>query len=403
MHVDRGRSRAAPARHAAAALACGALAACGCPSFAASLAEFDSVAGWRANLAEPVRVEYQVTAERLPLLVRTVEGTGIDLLMTEVFGVAAAPTELDNPAEFARDRIDCMIGEAAGDLHRSALLGVRLVWVIEGDEQPLNQALAVDGVGRLLDGLGASPLGDDRPRATSDDQAVLSWHPRAALLRRALARLLAARASPLSAEEREALIAVADLPPPTPRDGREMVLVLNALARRSGARDRQVIRSVLQRVLVRALVDALERAVYEARVPLVRETAIRTCCRLRGRDAVPRLLRVMTAARAARSKRPAGRDPGVELNPYDQDPGVRLLLVRMSAQLPAAEALAARQGGVPVVEFLYDVIADVNSERGLQAAALEALALCLGRTVSLDRAWADEWYATYVAQRSGAP
>jgi hypothetical protein len=371
------------------------LAGCGCPGFAIAMAEFDSVAGWQPAKAEPDVVVYSEDAERLPLALRILEGSGLDIALTGLLGIEPAQTKINSPSSFARERMLCFARDASGDVHRAALATARLTWVLDGDPHPLNQITALHGLHllaaeRALDPLRESigPIGEQ-----SDEAIVAAWQPHVTALRDAVSALMAGGepAPAVHAACAQALARVSEQIPPAPRDRRAQTLLLNYLAHRAPSREvRLAATSALDLAMRRLAADSLRRALYEPRSPMVRDAAVRTCCALGDEAAVARILRLVTTP-----------EPPGGSGTSDLDPTVRLTLVRLCGQLPTTWAQRAEPGGPAPVEFLYDVIADANTDRSLQVAALEALATCLGRPASVERRWADEWWADYVVNRGG--
>ena len=380
--------------HLAALLA---MAGCGCPGFATAMSEFDSVAGWQPAKSEPDVVVYSEEAERMPFTIRALEWSGLDVALTGLFGIEPSKSKINSPASFARERMLCFAEDAASDVHRTALAVARLTWVLDGDPQALNQITALRGLQILATRLALDPLRQDiGPIADQSDEAIaLAWQPHIAALRDGVSDLVGGR--DLSAATRAACISafarVSEQIPPAARDRRAQMLLVSYLAHR--AADREVVSTAsaaLNTCVRRLAADSLRRALYEPRSPMVRDAAIRVCCALGDGAAVARILRSVTTPRTpANAVVPAS----------DLDRAVRLTLVRLCGQLPQADAVHAEPGGPAPVEFLYDVIADGSADRALQVAALEALACCLSRPVSIERRWADQWWADYVVNRGG--
>ena len=371
-----------------------ALGACA-PSFSIVVAEFDAVAGWRPGQGEPELVSYSAESEQLPALVRFLHTSGLDLGLVEMTGVEFTKTTLLNPAGYARQRMMWMAGNAVGDSGRTALAVARLGWALDGDPQPLNQIIALNGLAALARELGVDPLGDDAvPRVSgSDERLAVAWHPPMAQLRAVAQAVADGGETPPDtvAAALEAIARSTSLAPPTPRDRRAQVLVLSYLARRSGSHElRAAAGARLGVVLAWTIADALQRAVFEPRDGSVRAYAARVCFGLGGDDAAARVLRLSSA--------PADQRTGTGYR-YDPDPDVRLALVRLCSQVTTEHAFEGHRGGPSVVEFLYDAIADNTGRRGLRAAALDALALTLGQPMVADRGWADRWYAEFVKSR----
>jgi hypothetical protein len=372
------------------------VALCGCcPSFSVAVAEFDSVAGWRAAQPEPELVAYSAEAERMPWAVRQLDGVGLDGAVAGLLGIEPTKHAVTNPSEFARDCMACFVADAIGDPHSSALALVRLVWVLDGDAHSYNQLQALQGIGQLADWLDARPLTEELAGAVDQSEEALTvrWQPYVAALRAAVDFIAAdtPMPEPVGSLALAAVQATAGSVPPAPRDRRVQLLLLSFLSRRCPARElRAAAVAELAPALRRTAADALRRALFEPRSTAVRELAVRTCYRLEGDGAVPRILRYM-AVPGARS---GDRGARVEL-----DPALRLSLVRLCGQLPESAAVIAEPGAAAPVEFLYDTIADSASSRALRVAALEALARCLGKPIDLDRAWADAWWTDFVVRK----
>jgi hypothetical protein len=367
------------------------LGGCGCPGFATAMAEFDSVAGWRPAQAEPDVVVYSEDAERLPFAVRALEWSGLDVALTGLFGIEPGKTKIASPSSFARARMLCFAEDAVGDLHREALAIARLSWVLDGDPHAFNQIAAVYGLRAVSADLRLDPLRED-PGPTgglSDEAVVVAWQPHVAALRERATALASAPPPPpgTAAAAADAAARAPQQVPPSPRDRRAQMLLLNYLAHRDPDRElRRAARGALEVVMRRLVADSLRRALYEPRSPAVRDAAVRVCAGLGDASAVARILRSVASPRAA------GSDPRAS----GLDRSVRLTLVRLCGQLPRAVAERAEPGGPAPVEFLYDVIADSSADTALHVAALEALACCLGRPVLLERGWADAWWAEFV-------
>lgn len=375
------------------------VAACGCPGFATAMAEFDSVAGWQPAQPEPDVVVYGEDAERMPLPLRVLDGSGLDVALSGLLGIEPSKTKISNPSTFARDRMLCFAEEAVGDMHRTALAVARLSWVLDGDRHALNQITAVRGLHVLARSLNLDPLAVDLgPVPEQSEEAIAAaWQPNVETLRVCVTQIAAdRRLSPsLLAACIDALQRARDLVPPGPRDRRAQVLLFNYLAHRAAERElRTQATAALEIALQRTASDSLRRALFEPRSPAVRDTAVRVCCGLGDERAVARILRSVATPRVG------GR--GL-LARTDLDRTVRLTLVRLCGQLPPEVALRAEPGGPAPVEFLYDVVSDPGADRALNVAALEALACCLGRPLSLERDWADAWWADHVVRRAGAP
>lgn len=386
------RRARAGAWHAGAVLA---LAGCGCPGFTTSMAEFDSVAGWRPAQAEPDVVDYSEDAERMPLPLRVLEGSGLDVALSGLLGIEPSTSKISSPSAFARERMLCFAEDAVGDMHRTALAAARLSWVLDGDRHALNQITALRGLQVLAQALGLDPLAVDLGPLPdkSDEATVAAWQPHIETLRVCATEIAAGRrlSATLAATCDQALQQGRDVAPPAPRDRRAQLLLLNYLAHRaSEGALRQHAGATLDIVLRRTAADSLRRALFEPRSPEVRDAAIRVCCGLGGNAAVARILRSVATPQA---------DGRAVVGRNDLDRGVRLTLVRLCGQLPPEDALRAEPGGPAPVEFLYDVISDFGADRALHVAALEALACCLRRPVSFDRAWADAWWSDYVVNR----
>ena len=371
------------------------LSACGCPNFSTALSEFDSVAGWQPAKAEPDVVSYQEEAQRMPLPVRALEWSGLDVALTGLFGLEPSKSKINNPGQFARDRLQCVAEQAGGDVHRTALAVARLSWVLDGDPHPFNQITALHGLHMLAVSLALDPLRQDMGTVgeQSDEAIVLAWEPHVSAMRDAVTEIAGGQGLSAATSARcvASIARVAEQVPPAARDRRAQMLLLNFLAHRAAERELRVTAlSALDISLRRLAADSLRRALYEPRSPLVRDGAVRACCALGDEAAVARILRSVTTPRGAATTASTASD---------LDRAVRLTLVRLCGQLPAAQAMRGVQGGPPPIEFLYDVIADGSADRALQVAALEALACCLGKPLSIERAWADAWWADYVVNK----
>ncbi len=402
LHPDRRPMRYVPKPRSSRnpVVALGLLSAgCGCPGFASAMSEFDSVAGWQPAKAEPDVVAYSEDAERLPFTVRVLEGSGLDVALTGLFGIEPSKMKINSPATFARERMLCFAEDAVGSVQRAALATARLTWVLDGDPHPFNQITALRGLQIVASDLGLDPLQQELgPLGDQSDEAIaVAWQLHVVVLRDAVTELAAGggMAPATRSSCRSAVSRVAEQVPPAPRDRRAQMLLLNYLAHRTpDAELRVAADGALQIAMRRVVADSLRRALYEPRSPLVRDAAVRACCALGDELAVARILRSVTGAVARTTDQAAS-------SVSDLDRTVRLTLVRLCGQLPESAALQAAPGGPAPVEFLYDVIADGSADRSLQIAALEALACCLARPVSTERRWADTWWADYVVNKRG--
>ncbi len=366
----------------------------GCTSFQTALAEFDSVTQREGAEAEPERLVYAPAPQRYPWLVRQLDGLGVDFLVRTAFQVERSPSPVDNPLEFARERVQIVVAKARGDLPRTALAADRALWVAQvGGDQPLAQAQAVDGIAALLTDLGFDPLALQLPDPTATTETrVAAW------LEALRGGWPDQRGASFDGERRTAyaaaLAALGERPLPDAADQRALI---RALGRGVALeRDPELVgptQEALRRALFHGLALGLRSALF-APAPVVREAAILAFRRLGGVAAVPFVLALVAKAPAAV---PSG------INRFDDDRHVRLMLVGLCGQLRGDAALRGVGGGPAPIEYLYETCS-ADADSGLRLVALEALARALGRPIVFEGQWAERWWQDdYVPNRDREP
>jgi hypothetical protein len=376
--------------------------ACACTSFDTALQEFDAVTGLRtegrgADGSAPDEVRflrgepaYDYDPLRYPWLVRQLDSVGLDGLLRLTVDASPEPTPVDNPVEFARERLDMLGRKAGADLHRMAKAAMRQLWIAQfGSDQPINQITALRGLASL-----ASTCGFDVLAAPLPDAAAATAEQIAAWERQLAAGSPGRRSGELGADERgdyqRALAAITAQPLPEPLDQCRLIFALDRILELE--RDPQLVqptRTALVRALYHGVANGLREGLFAAS-PEVRDAAVRLLFRLGGVDAVPFIL-------AAKAKPIAATG----MNRFDDDRFVRLTLVRICGQLQREPATRSVGRGPPAVEYLYET-AVRDSDAELRLAALEALALCLGRDVSFDPEWAERWWRDEYVPHGGA-
>jgi len=364
-----------------------------CTSFGLATSEFDAVAGLEDDKAWPDELTYRHDPLRYPWVYRQLDALGFGAIFRVILRVGRTAHDVENPSGFARERLWIMVDRAAGDLHATAMAVRRLLLVAELDEaQPMNQAVAVLGLGRLMESLDLDPMQMRFPDPSITTQAMVE-----AWISRLDEGWPLKRSGPrLPPDQREAylsaLASIVQLPHPSAAGQRGLIGALDRLNEleadptlRSAARD------ALSRALFHGLSMGLWRALF-ASSARVRESAIRALHRLGGSESVPVIL-----AWIAKPSSVAARG----VNRYDDDKYVRLALVRMCGQLGTERALTASGTGPAPAEFLYETFFD-DPDPGLRTVALEALAFCLRRDVSFDRKWAESWWSEDYVPHRGA-
>ena len=291
-----------------------------------------------------------------------------------------------NPSAFARERMETLASQAAGDLERSSQVILRLLWVAEVDRSALNQKVALQKMARLMEHLGLRVVLPDIGRPATVEEAE-----------RRLVELVARREQPLREPERQQRLEALDwfnrVPLPDPPRRRRLIDELNREYR--DAPDEQL-RSAAETALKSALEHAVHRMFaisLQRDAPFaeeVRRATMQEIHRLGGPDSVAYLL-------ALTQRPPDPLRPGMP--GYDPSPFVLLDMVRLCGQLDPERAVRGFRGGPAPVEFLYELISSPITPRRLRLLALESLALSLRKPVSFETDWADDWFREWNEER----
>jgi hypothetical protein len=358
--------------------------AVGCASYERVRMEFDSVTRFDGFDDEPAELDYQQLAKRWPWTVRATEGSGFDSVLAFLFGLEPYPMPIDNPVGFVRERIPMLVELADGDPAESAEVARRLLWVLERDEQSLNRVVAIEGIATLLEAMAVDPLRRPMARDARDpaqEAVAAAW---GALAERGPAR----GDAPLSVEQRSAWVRALETLTERPlgrgADDRRLLHALAVAQRDEQDRAlREPVRRALAAAAANAMADGLRRHLLDG-TPEVREAALLALYRLGGSAALAYSLRALSL-------------PTGGLQRYDQSRSIRLLWIRMCSQVGGDVVFQQHAGGPTGIEFLYDMVR--GDDDGLRLNALEAMAICLGRPISFDAAWADEWWREYSLAR----
>lgn len=359
-------------------------------SFRRLLAEFDSVAARTDPVKEPDQLEYVQAPARLPWYARQLEGLGFDFLVT----AKPAPVKQENPSGYARERLVILITMAGDDVERAALVGARLLWVVERDRNLLNRIVSLRGVEAILGALALNPMDplldttDDPGKRRKEVEKAAAELDQYWAARRKHTRLTDAERQAFGA----ALATMAATPLPSSLARRQLVLSLAiGLGQERDWKVRGLLLDALRRSMLFAAGLGLRNSLRVA-TPELRDVAMRAYSRLCGPIGVPYVLR--------RIARPPGWGSG---NLYDDDPLVRLTLLRLCAQLKGEAATTSVQGGKMPVDFLYDTAVG-DEDTSLRQVALEGLSLCLQRP-NVDRdledeEWATKWRQEFIVERA---
>lgn len=370
------------------------LAGCAGPELSYSIArgEFDSVTGHATGSDEAAGFAFRADVDRWPWTVRLFYGTGFDWLLARVFGLQPSARGADNPSGVARGRLAEMAGYVDLSLGHLADVAERALWVAARDPQPLDQAVAVESLERVLAELGIDPL--ESPVADAGGEATVAAIDADLRVLESAAPWRRAEREPSAPERRRALASLQRAiarPHPSAELGRRLTRFLH----RAAVADTDP-------SLRQAWVDGLATVVGQEasrmlRIKLtvsdelgvprddVRRSAILAIVRLAGPRAVPWIVHQLVRSGAGR---------------LDSSEHVRRLVVRLCAALPA-ELVDVRVGeGPSPIEFLYDVVKR-DDLAGLRTVALEALAICLGRDTSHDPTWADAYWQERALRGAG--
>ena len=337
-----------------------------CTSFDHTLAEFDLVCGLDENELRPGAIAYEdnVTGWRIA---------------AESAGATIPSDALENPSGFARERIIDLVDFARDDPRIAGRVAPRLLYVAIADPSALNRLEAVEGMADLLRDLDADVLS----RVMFD---VAEARARSDLLDTLATLVPAGRQQPqLEAGPRaryvEILSAVASGPFVSPIDDIRAVYLLSAAERAetdaelAGA-TLDALRNTMANGLSRTLVGML-------RSPDVRqrEAAARNLYQIAGAGALPMILSALSLSDGGAYRYPLGASE-------------RRALLRLCSQTGGEVLFTRFADGPRPIEFVYDTAAR-DEEPGLRLLALETMARCLGRSVSFDPRWADEWWREF--------
>lgn len=342
--------------------------------------EFDSITGFEGAVGEPESMEFPDQVRRWPWPIRQIEGSGFDLLFTFLIGIQPTPREVDDPGRRLRLATLGMAEKAGDDLGRIADATHRLLWLAAYDLQPLDQMTTLSALESLLVSLGADPL--KLPQASRDAPRQLEIEERALTV---LAEYLGAvdrarrddQSLDLQPADRDALATalavLAARPSPHAPTGRRAVRMLLATTRALGSDElREVARYALADRCAAELAQMLRiRAL--AQLTDVRLAAIHSLVRLSGPHAVAYTL--------------AQDDPRRRQSHLD----IRRTWVRLCGGVPIEYAERGWGDGPSPLEFLFDTIRG-DEDEGLRLVATDAMARLLGRPVSLDPAWVEEFW-----------
>ncbi len=347
-------------------------------SFRRILREFDSLSNRVSEGSEPQQLDYIDSPERLHGLVRHTEGTGLDMILTQVLKLEAQTYKEENPSGRARSYIDDMLAMVGSDLSRAARVVGRLLWVLEEDPSLLNQVKALHGLEIVMTQLQLAIL---QPGIYS----VVTSAERQAEVKRAediLGRLAPGfRSQPqLSSEEEQeysaALVSIAAHALPSSYQRRQLVLVLETLwEEESDPELKETAKEALQRSLHAAIGYGMLAVLQTpSSHDHLRDSAIRSYRRLAGVAGVPFVLKVVSKDEV-------------------HGPLVALTLVRLCSQLSQADAEKTFLDGPSALSFLYTTAFDSRVGDDLQLVALEGLARCLHHENAIpDPEWARQWW-----------
>ena len=352
------------------------------------LEQFDSVARWDVSGSEPAEVSYSDLPKQYPFF-------------TWMFGFAATPSPVDSPSGFAREQMADLIRYLGGNLSRTAQVSRRLLWIMNKDPNPFNRIVAMQGIEQVLVLLGSDLLDPDAYYRETDPVA---GSRREKVLAAAHARLETLFGRPdrpaISDQQRRTYLTamreyVAE-PLPRQRWQRDLIRTLWSITvAETDPAVRRAAREALRRAIYLASCNALRAAlvpqVFAAvDLPAVRAEAIFVYRRLGGVPAVPFVLKLMARPQI-----------GSLVQRYDQDPQVRMVLVRLCSQLRYEHVLRDFDGGPKPVEFLFETAVDEEEDESVRRVALEGLARCLNeklgrRKIDTDLGWARKWWSDFI-------
>lgn len=366
-----------------------------CTTFNTAVVEFDSVSRIEGSEQWPEEVDYRQDPKRYSWLARQTDGIGSGWLLRNVFEVEPAPTEVDNPSGLARQCVEVMGDKGETDLNTIARATRRLLWVAELDvEHPLNQALALVGIENLM-----LFLGFDANDMQLPDPEVMTREKVDAWVNTLDQGWPGARqGAPLPEPQRSEYVAALEHLTQLPLvSGRRQRALIGALDKGLELEDDPTLiepsREALRKALFHGMSLGIRRALSSGS-PGVREAGISALHRLGGADSVPKVLELV-----AKPSSSAARG----INRYDEDPFVRLSLVRICGQLDKKRAMQSSGNGPAPVELLYEIFF-ADPDEGLRTMALQGLAQVLERDVDFEPGWAERWWSDdYVPNRRSLP
>ncbi len=370
-----------------------------CSSFATSVEELEDALSLTGEGQEQ-RLEWRREVERLPWYAR---GTVSRFVFHSVLGSDRTAVQLDNPSQWARERIELLSDWAGDSLERTAEATAILVPVVERDLAPLNRVFAIEEMATLL-----ATMQGDLKQTFESALFRRSSDPRQAIARKTFdafepgqrQRLLADSSTGGAFTEAQrrgyvgAIRSLVDEPLLDWWDRRALLMDLNnAWQNEPDPELRQLTAASLRIATWHALVWGVTDRLKErgrASAP-ARRSAVAVLHRLGGPDIVPHLLALLEI--------PGSERLGNER--FEDDALGQLQLVHLCGQLDLERALTtadlalleSRQGPAPV-ELLceYALLEPTSDPTNRRMIARAALSVCLQREIEFDDAWVVDWY-----------
>ena len=280
----------------------------------------------------------------------------------------------------------------------------RLLWVTQADPNAYNRLAAFQIIERILVILAVDPLDESLYLRDVSSQEQRRKEKVFLQADEALRRLFSRPGRPaITPEDRttyqEALQVYTSEPMPRLRWQRDLIRTIwSAYVTEADPSIVAAAATALRRAIRFAACNGLRAALVPEKVqskdqPAVRLEVLAIYRRLGGIPALSFSLNVL--------KRPQA---GSLLHRYDQDPQVRMSLVRMCGQLAFEHADKGPFGGQRPIEFLYSIATDETESGGLRRVALESLARCLSEKLKLEKIpagdqWARDWWKRDVVER----
>lgn len=362
-----------------------------CSTYSTAIDEFDSIAGWNDPQTEPATVNYPDVALQYPWYAWFVPADPVE-----------APVE--NPAGFARERIDLLAEYVSLDLTSMAQVTRRLLWVAHADPNAFNRIRSLQVIERILRLLQVDLLDDASYSKGLDFEAQARQEKVFLEADATLRRLFGRRDRPaLSNADRTAFRTALQIytAEPLPRLRWQRDLIRTVWSAYVTETDPGVIDAAaiaLRRAIRFAACNGLRAALVPDGIqtldqPQVRLEVVSIYRRLGGIRAVSFLLDMLKRTQS-----------GSLLHRFDQDLQVRMSLVRLCAQLKFEHADAGPFGDQRPIAFLYSIAVDESEDGGVRQVALEGLARCLSErldfdTVPSDDQWARDWWKRDVVER----